>query len=212
MRIEVFSDTVCPWCFVGKRILEQVVADRPAIDFEIHWQSYLLHPYVPVGGMPMTDFMKRAFGRDTVSKGFVGRIQEWAEPCDIQFNFAAQKRFPNTIASHVLLHLVDDLVLRAQLKEDLLKAHFEQGLFIENSQVLCQLGECYGLTAQVVEQAIVDPVLKAQVVAQWTQARESGIMGVPHFRIAGEYDINGVHEYARMLKAIDHISSETVAV
>lgn len=209
MRIEVFSDTVCPWCFVGKRIFEQVVADRPEITFEIEWKSYLLHPYVPVGGMPMADFMQRAFGRDKVSEGFVQRIQEWAEPCDIQFDFAAQKRFPNTTASHVLLHLLEDLGKRAELKEDLLKAHFEQGLFLEDSQVLCELGERYGLTAQIVEQAIVDPALKAEVVAQWSDARESGIMGVPHFRIAGEYDINGVHEYARMLKAIDHINAET---
>jgi len=92
MLIEIFSDVVCPWCYIGKRRLDQVLGELSAADFEIRWRAFQLYPMLPPEGMRRADFMQARFGAGADPSRIYARILEDAKPLGLRFDFAAIRK------------------------------------------------------------------------------------------------------------------------
>ena len=103
MDIDIFSDTICPWCFIGKRRLERALAERPQPDLTIHWRAFQLNPDMPAGGMDRSQYLELKFGGASNAEAIYDQVRAAGETEGIDFAFERMKRTPNTIDSHRLI-------------------------------------------------------------------------------------------------------------
>ena len=207
MRIDVVSDTVCPWCFVGKRRLERAIAQRPELDFEIHWHPFQLNPDVAEAGVDRKSYYHDKFGDSERIAAMTSRLSTLGEALDIHFDFDAIEVQPNTQASHCLLALAEGPG-QNDVKEAILSAFFEHGLDIGNVDVLCDIAESAGMDAAAVRDALENKRMQPQVTQRAESARSMGISGVPTFVFDGKHAISGAQEETVFVEVFDRLSAE----
>jgi len=128
MQIDVISDTVCPWCFIGKRRLMRAMAMRPNIAFDVKWRPYRLDPTIPKGGMDRQAYMRAKFGDDPMAIVEMHKqIASEGAKDGIEFDFAAIKRRPDTLDSHRLIRWAEAAGVQDEVVERLFIAYFENG-------------------------------------------------------------------------------------
>lgn len=204
MRIDVISDTVCPWCYVGKRKMERALAQRPDIDFEIHWHPFQLAPEVPDDGVDRQTYYREKFGNTGRMEEMVQRLIEAGETLGIQFAFDNIAIQPNTRRSHALIALAEGDQQDA-VKEAILSAFFEQGHDIGDRDVLVQIGEAAGLDGAAVRAALDDEEGLASVDRHAQAARGMGVSGVPTFIFDQQQAFSGAQDEALFLQVIDEL-------
>jgi predicted DsbA family dithiol-disulfide isomerase len=180
MRIDIVSDTVCPWCFVGKRRLERAMAMRPDIDFEVFWHPFQLNPDVPDAGVDRDTYYQEKFGGPEKVAAITAQLSDVGRELDIRFNFDAVKVQPNTRLSHCLIAMAQG-PQQSAVKEAVLSAFFEQGKDIGDPEVLLGIARDTGLDEDRVRLLLDSEELKTQVGERADMARSSGISGVPTF-------------------------------
>ena len=146
MQIDVISDTVCPWCFIGKRRLARAMAMRPDIVFDVKWRPYRLDPTVPKGGMDRQAYMRAKFGDDPMKIVEMHKLiaAEGAKE-GIAFDFAAIARRPNTLDSHRLIRWAEATGVQDEVVERLFIAYFENGEDIGDIRVLADIADLCGM-------------------------------------------------------------------
>ena len=207
IRIDVVSDTVCPWCFVGKRRLEQAMAKRPEIDFDVHWHPFQLNENVPEDGVDRDTFYREKFGGHAQVKGITEQLTAVGKTMDIDFDFAAIKVQPNTRLSHVLIDLAEGEAQSA-VKENLLSAFFEHGKDIGNQDVLVDIGQQAGLSEDMVRRGLQDPGLLKNVEDRSLAARSMGISGVPTFIFNRSQGFSGAQDEQHFLTIFDQLEKQ----
>ncbi len=224
MHIEIFSDTVCPWCFVGKRRLERALAARPDLDVRVTWRAFLLNPGMPAGGMDRREYYAAKFGNDAGARLVTSRIVAAGLEEGIGFEFSAIERMPSSIDAHRLIALAgaqgapqdgshggsqepsqDDVV------EALFRAYFLEGRDIGDASVLSDIGERAGLERGAAEALLagtdgVDAVRREDAVA-----REAGIEGVPMFVFDRRLAVSGAQSPELILRVIDQALAQADA-
>jgi predicted DsbA family dithiol-disulfide isomerase len=211
MRIEIVSDVICPWCFIGKRRLEKAMAQRPDITFEIGWRPFQLNPDMPREGADRKSYLEAKFGGPERAKEIYARVTAEGAKEGIAFNFDGIKRTPNTLAAHSLLRWALKAGVQSELKERLLNFYFLQGRDIGDHQVLADAANLEGMDGTLVKQ-LLDEGRDADVVeAEDRMARELGINGVPFFIFEGKYGVSGAQPPEALLQVIDKIAAETAA-
>ncbi len=211
MQIDVISDTVCPWCFIGKRRLEAALAERPDMDFEINWRPFQLDPHVPAEGMDRADYMRAKFGDGERVKQMAGSIRQVGEGAGIVFAFDAQTRRPNTIDSHRLIHWAHGVGLQNAVVEALFKAYFEQGRDIGDTAVLCDIAETCGMDRELVADLLASDTDLDLTRSEADLAGQMGIQGVPAFIFAGKYAVTGAQDTETLLRIIDKVREKEAA-
>ena len=142
MQIDVISDTVCPWCFIGKRRLARAMAMRPAITFDVKWRPYRLDPTVPRGGMDRKAYMRAKFGEDPMKIVEMHKLIAAEGAKDgIEFDFAAIERRPDTLDSHRLIRWAEATGVQDEVVERLFIAYFENGEDIGDVRVLADIAD-----------------------------------------------------------------------
>jgi len=201
VKIEVWSDVVCPWCYIGKRRLEGALRQfEHAGDVEIAWRSFQLNPDTPPGtAVPTTDYLVRRFGPQ--AKAMTGRVAELAAEEGLDFDFDAALTV-NTLDAHRLLHLAADLGIGDAAEERLFRAHFTEGADLSDRQTLTRLlGEAGADPERV--RAVLDGTEYADAVqADIADARVLGANGVPFFVIDRRYGISGAQPAETFLQAL----------
>ncbi len=211
IRIDVVSDTVCPWCYVGKRTLDLVIADRPDLDFEVHWHPFQLNPDVPDAGVDRQTYWKEKFGDSDRMEAMVENLRERGSRIDIDFQFDRISVQPNTLRSHVLIALAAEHGVQHAVKESILAAFFEEGQDIGDIDVLAELGERSGLPRSKVIAALNDSELLDQTQAAAESARQAGITGVPSFIFNSRHLVPGAIEAPALASLIDQVVADTQA-
>jgi predicted DsbA family dithiol-disulfide isomerase len=197
VRIEAISDVVCPWCFVGKRRLEQALATvrrgRPGreIDVRVTWRPFELNPGLPRDGVDRAAYRRAKFGSLERSRLLDARLLAAGESAGIAFAFDKIQRTPNTFDAHRLLWLADFLGRQDALAEALFRAYFLDGLNVGEHGVLTDLAEASGIPRARAASLLAGRDGEAEVRAEENRAWTSGIQGVPHFIIGGTYPISG---------------------
>ena len=202
MRIYVVSDTVCPLCFVGKRRLESAMAQRPEMDFEVHWHPFQLNPDVPSEGVDRATYYAEKFGTGGRIEAMVEQLETIGSELGINFDFSAIKTQPNTRLSHCFISAFEGETQSA-VKEAVLSAFFEQGRDIGKREVLLEIAAELGVDEALATASLADAALQAAVADRSEQARASGINGVPTFIFDQLHGFSGAQEEATFLQMFD---------
>lgn len=203
MRIEIVSDVICPWCYIGKRRLEKAMAQRPDIEFEIGWRPFQLNPDMPKEGADRKSYLEAKFGGPERAKGIYARVAAEGANEGIAFDFERIKRTPNTLAAHSLLRWALETGVQYDLKERLFQAYFLHGRDIGNHDVLADLAGLSGMDAALVKQQLDQGLDADTIQAEDQMAREMGITGVPFFIVERRFGLVGAQPADALLQVID---------
>jgi predicted DsbA family dithiol-disulfide isomerase len=183
--IEVVSDVVCPWCFIGKRRLEEALSllGRPAA--QVRWKAFQLNPDAPKEGINRQAYRVRKFGSLAYSQQLEARVAEAGMEDGIEFRFDRIERTPNTFDAHRLIWLAGRAGVQDAIVENLFRAYFIDAEDVGSLSILTRIGTESGLDAARVEELLSGDLGANEVAADELQARTQGVSGVPTFFVDG---------------------------
>ena len=202
ITIDVVSDVVCPWCFVGKHRLEKALAMLPERTFAVFWRPFQLDPTIPKEGMPRQAYLERKFGRERLADLHKPLI-EIGKAEGIPFAFDKITRSPNTLDAHRLLRWAHEAGKQNEMAGRLFALYFSEGADIGNRDVLTKAAADVGLDATLVAQLLGTEADLDPVIAEINAAQTMGIGGVPTFILAGRFALSGAHPAETIRKAIE---------
>jgi predicted DsbA family dithiol-disulfide isomerase len=203
VRIDVVSDVVCPWCFIGKRRLEKALALKPDIPVEVHWHPYFLNDWIPPEGMSREQYLTTKFGSPERYKGIAQRVSAAAGSEGLVYAAEKMTRQPNTRDCHRLIRWAGGIGKAAEMKQCLMDLYFTEGADLTNRAVLVEAAADIGLDAEDVRAALDSEQDVAAVEQEAQQAKEVGIEGVPCFIFGGKFAISGAQAPEYLAAAIE---------
>jgi predicted DsbA family dithiol-disulfide isomerase len=183
--IEVVSDVVCPWCFIGKRRLEKALALVAQKGAEVHWKAFELNPQAPKEGMDRQAYRARKFGSAAYAKELEARVIEAGAEEGIEFHFDRVERVPNTFDAHRLIWLAGREGSQDAIVENLFHAYFIDGQDVGNPGTLQKIASQSGLDSTRVDELFHTDLGQRQVHDEEREAHTRGVNGVPSFFLAG---------------------------
>lgn len=207
MRIEIFADFSCPWCFIGRRRLGRALEMRPAFAAELTWQPFRLNPELPLQGIDRHLYMRGKFGEGSRMRAIELSLEESGGREGIRFAFDLVRRTPNTMAAHRLMRFAAGYQAADRLAGRIFTAFFEAGKDIGDIAVLTDCAAAIGLDPGAAR-AFLRSDAEAETVASYDElARQSGISGVPYFIFDRRYALAGAQEPASFLPLFDALTT-----
>jgi predicted DsbA family dithiol-disulfide isomerase len=208
LPIDVVSDVVCPWCYVGKKRLERALALRPQVQTEVRWLPFFLDPTVPREGMPRIDYISRKFGTsEKVTPGHK-RLILVGEELGIEFHFEKIERQPNTIDAHRVIGWAQEAGKAGPVVDRLFAMFFTEGADLTDREVIVEAGRAGGLDAKSLRRDLDSDRDVQSIERQATAASVGGIGGVPFFVFGKKVAVAGAHEPEALASAIDQALAE----
>ena len=211
VRIDVVSDVVCPWCFIGKNRLEKAIALKPDIPVEVHWRPYFLNDWVPREGMSRDEYLTAKFGSPERYKGIAGRVVQAAAAEGLTYAMDKISRQPNTLDAHRLIRWAEGIGKAAEMKQKLMDLYFTQGADLTNPAVLVEAAADIGLDAEDVRAALASDQDVTQIEREAEAAKEAGIQGVPMFIFGGKFAVSGAQAPEYLADAIERAAQDREA-
>ena len=208
IRIDVVSDIVCPWCFIGKRRLEKALAIASDVPVEVHWRPYFLNDWIPVEGIGRDQYLTTKFGSPERYQGIAQRVRAAAAAEGLDYAVDKINRQPNTRDAHRLIRWADGIGKAADMKQRLMDLYFTEGADLSNRAVLVQAAADVGLDPEDVRAALDSNKDIAEIEQEVEAAKEAGIQGVPCFILDGKYAISGAQEPEALAAAIQQVSAQ----
>jgi len=205
MRIDIFSDTVCPWCFLGKRRFELALSQRPQYEPRVTWRPFELNPDLPPEGVDRAGYLTAKIGDAGRLAAMEETLARHGEALGIQFRFDLIERIPNTRFSHLLIAHAGRRGLRTEIKDRVMRAYFQEGVDIGDAEELIRLGGEIGLPERETRSALVLRQGQDGVVAAERHAAVLGITGVPTFIFDGQYTISGARDPGALAQILDQV-------
>lgn len=202
MKIDIWSDVICPFCTIGKRKLELALA-QTGINADIEWHSFELNPHAPPSyGMPLPGVLHTLYGMDEdYALGVLAHEAAAARAVGLEFRWRDAKP-GNTFDAHRLLHLGKSVGLGGVVKDRFLRAYFSEGQEIGNPAVLRELAQEAGLETTAIDEVLTSDRYADAVRADERRAAELGIRGVPYFLIDGQIAIAGAQDVAEFVRVL----------
>jgi predicted DsbA family dithiol-disulfide isomerase len=208
LTIDVFSDVVCPWCFIGKRRLEKAVALRPDMPVEVRYRPYFLNPWVPREGMSRVDYLTTKFGSPERYEKIALRVAQAAANEGLTYNIGALARQPNTLDCHRLILWAGSIGKAAQVKQRLMEIYFSEGGDLSDRDVLAQAASDCGLDPVEVRNLLASDADVAAVERAAKSAQEAGIDGVPFYVFGNVLAVSGAQAPDYLAGAIERAVNE----
>ena len=193
IRVDIFSDVICPWCYIGRKRLEEAAILHQKVVLDIHWRAFILNPQIPPEGMDRKAYLQAKFGAN--ADNFYGQIAEVGRHIGIDFNFDAITRVPDSKPPLTLIKAAGDNA-DAVLKI-LFKAYFIDGIDIGDEAFLNRLAERFSISAD--DLATAETLIEIDL----EEVVRMSIRGVPHIIIDNEWAINGAHMPTTFLPIFD---------
>lgn len=208
IAIQIVSDVVCPWCYVGKRRLERALAQRPDLAVEITWFPFQLSPDMPREGKDRREHYAAIFGEERARQIMEGMKQTGAAE-GIAFDAPPGARSPNTLSAHVLMYWASRSagVDQNALAEKLFHAHHVRGEDVGNHYVFAGIASEVGMNSAEVLKALQEGADEDTVSGLIDQARQAGVSGVPFFIIDGQYGLSGAQPPEAILEVLDQAAA-----
>ena len=217
LNIDIISDVVCPWCYVGKRQIEAALAlyaqqDPGAAKPSVTWRPFQLNPQLPAEGISRQDYVVQKFGVAR-AKDIYARVTAVGAEHGIAFAFDKIARQPNTVAVHSLIALAGAQGtpgdgLQDRVKEAFLHAYFLEGVDLTRTENLIDIATAAGLDRAKVEQCLGDPQSRQAVEQEDQRARAIGVEGVPFFIFNGKLAVSGAQGPDALLAAMRQAESK----
>lgn len=206
MRIDVFSDVVCPWCFVGKRHLDKALAATKVTDTEVHWHAFQLNPDLPPQGVDRRQYLEAKFGPGAIER-IHERLQQVGASAGIDFRFDKIERSPNTFDAHRLLWLAGTQRKQGALKEALLTAYFLEGRDLGDRAVIADIASQAGVEGDI-HNWLPSDAGNREVREDIATAARLQINGVPFFIFAGRIALAGAQPPDVFMQALEAAAKE----
>jgi len=208
LPIAIVSDVVCPWCYIGKRRIENALALVPDVPVRIDWRPFFLNPWVPREGIGRDEYLTSKFGSVEAYRNIAGRVVAAAAEEGLTYRPDLVRRQPNTLDCHRLIHWAEARGKAAAMKQRLMELYFRDGGDLTEIDVLVQAAADCGLDAEVVRRRLASDDDVELISAQAKQASEAGISGVPTFVFADKYAVSGAQPADQLARAIRQVSGE----
>jgi predicted DsbA family dithiol-disulfide isomerase len=210
LAVDVVSDVVCPWCYIGMRRLEAARAAVPELDVEVRWRPFQLDPTIPEGGMDRRQYMLAKFGSEDRIRDIHARILPLGEAEGIAFDFDAIKVAANTLDAHRVIRWAGAAgsAIQNALVERLFKLNFEQGRNIGDPSVLAEAAADSGMDRAVVETLLPTDADREAVRTEIATAQRMGVTGVPCFLLDGRYAVMGAKAAETLADALRQVAAK----
>ena len=202
LTIDVVSDVVCPWCYLGKRRLTQALQEAESGPIAVRWRPYQLDPNIPAEGLDRRAYMKAKFGDESRLAAAHDRLNALGAEVGIAYNFAAISRAPNTLDAHRLIRWAATPDLQDAVVERLFHLYFEEGRDIGDRALLVEVAGETGMDGDIVAKLLADGHDIEAVRGDIAQAQSVGVTGVPFFIFASRFGVSGAQDAAVLVKAI----------
>ena len=201
LTIDVVSDVVCPWCYLGEKRLEMALDEAPQ-PVALRWRPYQLDPTIPDGGLDRAEYMAKKFGKSGKLQTAHDNLTRLGAEVGLPFAFDKIKRAPNTLDAHRLIRWANSAGVQGKVVDRLFKAYFVEGRDIGDRDVLIDIaGEC-GLDARLVEKLLAEGADADLVREEIAQAQAIGVSGVPFFIFAGRLGVPGAQDPSVLVRAM----------
>jgi predicted DsbA family dithiol-disulfide isomerase len=211
LQIDIVSDVVCPWCYIGKRRIEDALALASDVPVDVHWRPFFLNSWIPREGISRDEYLTAKFGSVEAYKGIAGRVVTAAGEEGLEYRPDQVKRQPSTIDCHRLIHWAEAKGKAAEMKQRLMELYFRDGGDLTDVNVLVQAAADCGLDADDVRRRLATDEDVARISAQAQEAADKGISGVPTYVFAGKYAVSGAQPADQLARAIREVSAEVNA-
>ena len=207
LPIDIVSDVVCPWCYIGKRLLEKAIALKPDIPVELRFRPYFLNPWVPREGMSREDYLIAKFGSVERYNSNNQRVVDAANYAGLTYARDLIKRQPNTLDCHRLILWAGGK--GANMKQRLMEIYFSEGGDLSDREVLVRAAVDCGMNADEVRERLASDDDIERIEAEANSAKDAGIDGVPCFIFGGVFAVSGAQAPEHLAEAIERAAAET---
>jgi predicted DsbA family dithiol-disulfide isomerase len=211
VTVDVISDVMCPWCYIGKRRLEKALASLPEVATSIHWRPFQLDHTIPAGGMDRQEYLKVKFGDGNRADEIYAPIREAGAREDISFQFERITRSPNTLDAHRLIRWARTAGVQDAVVERLFQLYFIDGGDLTDADVLADCAELAGMERAIIARLLEGDADKAETQEEIALAQQMGITGVPTFLVGNRYAVIGAREPEVIAGAIAKVLEEREA-
>jgi predicted DsbA family dithiol-disulfide isomerase len=202
VRVDIISDIVCPWCFIGKKRLETALTMTPDIPVEVHFRPYFLNDWIPLEGMSREEYLTTKFGSPEKYKGIAQRVSMAAASEGLVYASDKISRQPNTRDAHRLIRWADAIGKGPEMKQRLMDLYFTEGADLSSADVLVQAAADVGLDPAQVRGDLASDKDVAVIEQDVQMAKDAGIQGVPMFIFGGKFAVSGAQSPEYLAQAI----------
>ena len=205
IKLDILSDPICPWCYIGWSNLARAMEARPNHPFTIEWHPFQLNPDMPPEGYDRKAYLEAKFGGPDRAKAIYGRIADAAAESGLDVDFEKITRTPNTMDAHRLIRWARTTGSQNALVEQLFHRYFEDGEDISDHALLLDVAESVGMEREVVEKLLSGDADRETLAEEDVSAREMGVSGVPCFIVGGRYVMQGAQPVETWVKVINEL-------
>lgn len=211
MRIDIFADVVCPWCYIGEKRLQAALDQRPDLQVERHWQPFQLRPDMPAEGEDWQTFVDEKFGGIERAGEMFENVVHAGSELGIDFRFDLMTRSPNTVNAHRLILLATGHELEWEMVHKLFQSHFTDGVNLSDPDALVDIAVGLGLDANLSREFLEGTEGQSEVFESQQVAEQLGISGVPFFIFDSRLAVSGAQPAEVFQQVIDRVLSESAA-
>ncbi|WP_171099408.1 MULTISPECIES: DsbA family oxidoreductase [unclassified Ruegeria] len=211
VKLDIMSDPICPWCYIGKTHLDKALAEIPNHPFVIEWHPFQLNPDMPQGGMDRREYLERKFGGKDGAVRAYAPVVEHAEKAGLTIDFEGMKRTPNTLDAHRLIHWAGIEGKQTAVIDALFKAYFVDARDIGDHEVLADIADSVGMDAAVVLKLLSSDADREDISNRDSHSRQMGISSVPTFIVANQHAVPGAQPPELWAKVITELMSQLEA-
>lgn len=208
IHLDIFSDPVCPWCYIGKANLDRALEARADHPFEIEWHPFQLNPDMLPEGVDRRSYLEAKFGGKDRAVQIYARVEEAARNSGLEIDFARIPRVPNTRNAHRLIHWAGQEGRQSVVVSALFRAYWREGRDIGDTKTLADIAAESGLDRDVIARLLATDADLDAITARDAHARERGINAVPTFVVANQYVLSGAQPPALWGQVIDELSAK----
>jgi predicted DsbA family dithiol-disulfide isomerase len=211
IKLDILSDPICPWCYIGKANLDRALTAEPDHPFAIEWHPFQLNPDMPAGGVDRRKYLETKFGGRENAIAVYARIEQAAEAAGLALDFSRIARTPNTLDAHRLIHWAGLEGVQTAAVSRLFKAYFEEGRDIGDREVLLEIAGGLSLDTDMVGRLLDSEADSDDICARDAHARRSGVTGVPTFVVGGRHVLPGaqpVETWAGVIAELRQLQQE----
>jgi predicted DsbA family dithiol-disulfide isomerase len=205
VRLDIFSDPVCPWCYIGKGLLDRALEGKPEHPFTVEWHPFQLNPDMPPEGVARAPYLEAKFGGPDRAAQIYARVAEAARLAGLGIDFDAMTRVPNTLDAHRLIHWAGLEGRQGAMVSRLFRAYFREGRDIGDATTLAALAGDVGMDPAVAARLLASDADREDLRARDAHARSRGVSAVPTYVIANQYALSGAQPVALWTQVIDEI-------
>lgn len=212
IKVDIVSDVVCPWCYIGKRRIERAMDSlKDKYDFEVEYYPFELNPTLPESGVNQKEYLSAKFGSEQRYEQITASTTATAATEGLNFDFKKQKISPNTRNAHRIIQFAKQAGKQPEVKEAFMKAYFEQGVDLSKKENLVSVAVNAGLSKEAVEKLLSTDEGSAEVAHTEREMQKLGISGVPFYIINNKYGVSGAQASETFMKAFEDIGTELSA-